>query len=147
MRLSVIVLTLLPLDTKAQAEEHHHEGNQGDKKSYAETKHSLIRAQSKLRGTSATTNKATLSYPAVESGEKDPPNPDYFKPAMPIEFFQNIDPERFEWMNPEEVQAGETTCGFLKAPFVWPAGSTTGFTETDDQDQYPIAKVCKFLIQ
>lgn len=47
------------------------------------------------------------------------PNPEVFEAAISLEDFRNVDPEKFEWVNPVEIQAGETTCGFLKAPLVW----------------------------
>ncbi|KAL7525747.1 hypothetical protein ACHAWF_001492, partial [Thalassiosira exigua] len=54
-------------------------------------------------------------------GEDDPETIPGFEPAMPIEYFQNIDQVTgydftFEWVNPGEVKAGATTCGFLTAP-------------------------------
>jgi len=36
-----------------------------------------------------------------------------FTPASSLEVFKNIDPTKFAWMNPSNVQAGKTTCGFL----------------------------------
>lgn len=33
--------------------------------------------------------------------------------AESLEFFQNISPDWFEWVDPSEIQAGATTCGFL----------------------------------
>jgi len=47
------------------------------------------------------------------------PNPDVFEAAMSLEDFKNVDPDIFEWVNPEEIKAGETTCGYLTAPLVW----------------------------
>ena len=72
------------------------------------------------------------------------PNPEIFDPAADLDTFRNVDPTRFEWVKPDEIQAGEVTCGFLKAPFGWPAGSKTGFKDTARQTEYPIAQVCKF---
>mmetsp|Transcript_30101 Transcript_30101/g.64558 ORF Transcript_30101/g.64558 Transcript_30101/m.64558 type:complete len:625 (+) Transcript_30101:146-2020(+) len=43
------------------------------------------------------------------------PDPTYFEPAMPLDFFKNIDPSKFEWMNKDEITPGGTTCGFLHA--------------------------------
>ncbi|CAB9527105.1 Secreted [Seminavis robusta] len=41
--------------------------------------------------------------------------PQTFYTAETLDFFRKgIDPEIFEWVNPDEIQAGETTCGFLK---------------------------------
>ena len=39
-----------------------------------------------------------------------------FTPAMDLDFFRNLDPADFEWVEPKEIQPGETTCGFLHAP-------------------------------
>jgi hypothetical protein len=40
-----------------------------------------------------------------------------FTPAQPLSYFRNdINPDIFEWVNKNEVQAGETTCGFLYPP-------------------------------
>ena len=55
-----------------------------------------------------------------------------FEPAMSLDEFKNVDPERFEWVNPDEIKAGDTTCGFLKArlgalPYI----------------SYPTVEVCK----
>ena len=60
----------------------------------------------------------SLSEEEEESATKDilheyyydkPPYP--FTPASSIDFFKEIDPSQFEWVNPDEVQAGQTTCG------------------------------------
>lgn len=63
-----------------------------------------------------------------------PPNPDNaFEPAMDLEYFSNLDPKEFEWVNPNEIKPGETTCGFLTAPLGW---------DVDDVDVvYPDVKV------
>ena len=38
-----------------------------------------------------------------------------FYQAESLDFFRKgIDPELFEWINPDEIEAGATTCGFLK---------------------------------
>jgi len=71
------------------------------------------------------------------------PNPDIFEPAADLDTFRNVDTSKFEWVNPDEIEAGGTTCGYLKAPFGWPAGSETGYKESDDQTEYPMADVCK----
>lgn len=61
------------------------------------------------------------------------PNPEHFEPAMNLDYFANIDPDMFEWVNPDEIQPGETTCGFLHAPLDW---------EVDEVDiVYPMVKV------
>lgn len=49
---------------------------------------------------------------------------------MPLEDFRNIDPDVFEWVNPDEIQPGNVTCGFLKAPL----GEAEGVV-------YPMVKV------
>ena len=38
---------------------------------------------------------------------------------MSLDDIRNVDPEQFEWINPDEIQPGETTCGYLKAPLGW----------------------------
>ena len=55
-----------------------------------------------------------------------------FVPAITLEEFKNVDFEWFEWVNPNELEAGETTCGFLKAPL----GALPN-------TMYPTVKVCK----
>lgn len=63
------------------------------------------------------------------------PNPDVFEAAMSLEDFKNVDPDIFEWVNPDEIKAGETTCGYLTAPLVW---------EIEEVDvEYPTVKTCK----
>lgn len=63
------------------------------------------------------------------------PNPDVFEAAMSLEDFKNVDPEIFEWVNPNEIKAGETTCGFLTASLVW---------EIEEVDvEYPTVKTCE----
>lgn len=65
----------------------------------------------------------------------EPPNPQYFEPAMDLDYFANIDPKQFEWVNPDEIKSGETTCGFLPAPLGW---------DVEELDiDYPTVKVCK----
>lgn len=36
-----------------------------------------------------------------------------FYVAESLDFFKNMDPLWFEWINPDEIQPGGTTCGFL----------------------------------
>lgn len=96
--------------------------------------------------TDAVVDKTPVSsdtYDAESELEDDTPNPDIFEPAADLDTFRNVDPTKFEWVNPDEIEAGGTTCGFLKAPFGWPAGSSTGFKESDSQTDFPIAQVCK----
>ena len=88
---------------------------------------------------------AALSFINKDATNIPAPNPDIFEPAADLDTFRNVDPSKFEWVNPDEIEAGGTTCGFLKAPFGWPAGSETGFKESDDQTEYPLAKVCKLF--
>lgn len=67
------------------------------------------------------------------------PNPEVFEAAISLEDFRNVDPEKFEWVNPVEIQAGETTCGFLKAPLVW---------EIEDMEiVYPIVRTCAYHLR
>jgi len=77
---------------------------------------SLLPAQEvkahKLRGGQTTTISDI-------SSTTNTPNPDIFQAAISLEDFRNVDPEEFEWVNPDEIQPGETTCGFLKAPLGW----------------------------
>mmetsp|Transcript_8226 Transcript_8226/g.14355 ORF Transcript_8226/g.14355 Transcript_8226/m.14355 type:complete len:614 (+) Transcript_8226:59-1900(+) len=54
-----------------------------------------------------------------DAPDTDPPNPQFFEPAMDLEYFANLDPKKFEWVNPDEIKPGETTCGFLTAPLGW----------------------------
>ena len=54
---------------------------------------------------------------------------------MPLEDFRNIDPDVFEWVNPDEIQPGNVTCGFLKAPL----GEAEGVV-------YPMVKVCECIL-
>ena len=89
---------------------------------------------------------AALSFINKDATNIPEPNPDIFEPAADLDTFRNVDPSKFEWVNPDEIEAGGTTCGFLKAPFGWPAGSETGFKESDDQTEYPLAKVCKLCV-
>jgi len=86
---------------------------------------------------------AALSFINKDATNLPEPNPDIFEPAADLDTFRNVDPSKFEWVNPDEIEAGGTTCGYLMAPFGWPAGSETGYKETDDQTEYPLAKVCK----
>ena len=61
-----------------------------------------------------------------------------FEPAMDLEYFANLDPNVFEWMSPDEIKPGETTCGFLTAPLGW---------DVDDVDVvYPEVKVCESIL-
>ena len=50
----------------------------------------------------------------------------------PLDIFRNVDQTKFEWVNPEEIMAGGTTCGFLHAPL-----------GTDSSVDYPAVKTCK----
>ena len=67
-----------------------------------------------------------------------------FQPAADLDVFRNTDQARFEWVNSSEIQAGQATCGFLKSPWGWPVGSTSGFHEPGDRIHFPIAKVCEY---
>ena len=95
--------------------------------------------------TSVTDDTSTaLSFIEEDDTNVPKPNPDIFEPAADLDTFRNVDPSKFEWVNPDEIESGGTTCGFLKAPFGWPAGSVTGYKESDTQTEYPLAKVCKY---
>jgi len=55
-----------------------------------------------------------------------------FQAALSLDDFKAVDTDKFEWVNPDEIQPGETTCGFLKAPLGW---------EVDGVDvSYPVVK-------
>ena len=47
----------------------------------------------------------------------------------PLDILRNVDPALFEWVRPEEIMAGGTTCGFLHAPL-----------GTDLSVDYPLVK-------
>ena len=66
---------------------------------------------------------------------QETPNPSVFEAAMTLEDFKNVDPNKFEWVNADEIKAGETTCGFLKAPLVWEIEKL--------EIEYPAVKTCK----
>ncbi len=70
--------------------------------------------QHKLRG--GYSNKETTPYKSKS------PNPDIFQSAISLDDFRDVNPDQFEWVNPDEIQPGQTTCGFLKAPLGWQAG-------------------------
>jgi hypothetical protein len=61
--------------------------------------------------------------------QKDPA----FEPAMPLNYFRSLDPNEFEWVNTAEINPGEATCGFLKAPL----GALPDVN-------YPTVKVCEY---
>ena len=56
-----------------------------------------------------------------------------FTPAITLEEFANVDTSKFQWVNPDEIVAGSSTCGFLKAPL----GALLDVV-------YPIVQVCEF---
>ena len=56
-----------------------------------------------------------------------------FVPAITLDEFANVDPEDFEWVDKSEIEAGGTTCGFLKAPL----GALPDV-------EYPEVKVCEY---
>ena len=80
------------------------------------------------------------------SKDDDKVNTEYFKPGPDLDVFRNVDPDKFQWVNASMIVAHEITCGYLKAPFGWPAGSKTGYRETPDQKQYPFVQVCKLML-
>ena len=65
-----------------------------------------------------------------------------FQPAKSLDFFRNIDEKKFKWVNKAEIHPGGVTCGFLKAPLLWPKG-TSGWPAEGEDDAYPIVDVCK----
>jgi len=97
-------------------------------------------------GTDDTSSNALSLITEVDTTNLPEPNPDIFEPAADLDTFRNVDPSKFEWVNPDEIEAGGTTCGFLKAPFGWPAGSETGYKESDTQTEYPFAEVCEWQL-
>ena len=67
---------------------------------------------------------------------------DSFKPAISLGSFSALgrfnklrDGSFFEWVNKEEIKAGETTCGFLHAPLIWP--------NAEETMSFPGVKVCE----
>ena len=49
-----------------------------------------------------------------EAGDDDDVELQFYQ-ARDLDFFKKgIDPEEFEWVNPDEIAPGATTCGFLK---------------------------------
>eukprot|EP00985_Skeletonema_marinoi_P000685 scaffold241_cov120-Skeletonema_marinoi.AAC.6 len=63
-----------------------------------------------------------------------------FQPAKSLDFFRNIDEKKFKWVNKAEIHPGGVTCGFLKAPLLWPKG-TSGWPAEGEDDAYPIVDV------
>jgi hypothetical protein len=63
-------------------------------------------------------------------------NADGFVKAITLEEFAAVDEEDFTWVDPSEIVAGGTTCGFLHAPL----GSLPDI-------QWPIVEVCKFGVR
>jgi len=92
-----------------------------------------VAAKSTLRGLRHQNTDKSFGR-STENG--DVPDPDIFEPAISLEDFKNVDPAQFEWVNPDEIKAGETTCGFLTAPLGWEVD--------EDEVTYPFVKVCKF---
>ena len=88
----------------------------------------ILPAQAAAEGLGLRGHQPNLSTKAT-------PKPDVFQAAISLEDFKNVDPPKFEWVNPDEIKAGETTCGFLKAPLVW---------EIAELDIQPIVETCKY---
>lgn len=70
---------------------------------------------------------------------------DSFGPAISLGSFSALDRSIelrdgsfFEWVNKEEIKAGETTCGFLHAPLSWP--------NAEETMAFPGVKVCEYYI-
>ena len=55
-----------------------------------------------------------------------------FTPAISLDEFASVDSSKFQWVDPTEIQAGSSTCGYLKAPL----GALPDV-------KYPTVKVCK----
>lgn len=96
--------------------------------------------QIKLRGAAAEWDMFEDQAAETEDATLTTQANDNFEAAKPLEFFRNIDPNKFEWVDKSEIQPGETTCGFLKAPLVWSGNS--GWPEKGDPI-YPTVEVCK----
>jgi len=79
--------------------------------------------------------KDVIHHEADAASVAEPPNPAVFEPAKNLDHFANLDPKQFEWVNPDEIQPGKTTCGFLTAPF----GSDANGSDV----VYPKVRVCK----
>mmetsp|Transcript_29226 Transcript_29226/g.53426 ORF Transcript_29226/g.53426 Transcript_29226/m.53426 type:complete len:648 (+) Transcript_29226:162-2105(+) len=89
-------------------------------------------AKHTLRGGHTSTTWPHERTEGIISDATEPPNPEVFEAAISLDDFKNIDPELFEWVNPDEIRPGDTTCGFLKAPLGW---------EVEELDVvYPIVK-------
>jgi len=78
----------------------------------------FVAAKATLRGSQHHTTDKSFD-PSADNGDSGIPNPNVFEPAISLDDFKNVDPDKFEWVNPEEIKAGETTCGFLLAPLGW----------------------------
>lgn len=89
-----------------------------------------VAAKSTLRGLRHQNTDKSFGR-STENG--DVPDPDIFEPAISLEDFKKVDPAQFEWVNPDEIKAGETTCGFLTAPLGWEVD--------EDEVTYPFVKV------
>ncbi|EJK49871.1 hypothetical protein THAOC_31214 [Thalassiosira oceanica] len=77
------------------------------------------------RPSAASTTRA-MAVPSAAAGS------DSFGPAISLGSFSALDRSIelrdgsfFEWVNKEEIKAGETTCGFLHAPLSWPNAEET----------------------
>eukprot|EP00986_Skeletonema_menzelii_P009736 scaffold4513_cov133-Skeletonema_menzelii.AAC.1 len=92
----------------------------------------------KLRGAAAEWDMFEDQAAETEDATLTTQANDNFEAAKPLEFFRNIDPNKFEWVDKSEIQPGETTCGFLKAPLVWSGNS--GWPEKGDPI-YPTVEV------
>lgn len=55
-----------------------------------------------------------------------------FTPAISLEEFASVDSSKFQWVDPTEIQAGSSTCGYLNAPL----GALPDV-------KYPTVKVCE----
>eukprot|EP01082_Thalassiosira_pseudonana_P002734 g3505.t1 g3505 contig12:2208116-2209547(+) len=86
----------------------------------------LTASANKLRGAAHSSSSTATAINPPHTAKLQ----NVFTPAMPLEDFRNIDPDVFEWVNPDEIQPGNVTCGFLKAPL----GEAEGVV-------YPMVKV------
>ena len=75
---------------------------------------------------------ASARFRGRSSRDFDKQNDPAFEPAMPLDYFRSLDPSEFEWVNTAEIDPGEATCGFLKAPL----GALPDVN-------YPTVKVCE----
>lgn len=76
---------------------------------------SSSKSKSSSSSSSTSSSKSNKATEATEAPDDDPNEGTDFYRAETLDYFRNgIDPELFEWVNPDEIVPGSTTCGFLK---------------------------------